>query len=332
MAGYDQAVKIRSKFQREARDFLNFLQKVGKRYSRSVKIKYRYLGRGRFYVMVDGGADRIDALFQELLLNKGLYYYACTLHRKGEVISQVILPMFRQLIDNRFDNSQSRFLRKHILGKYSQVDFIPTNIRNKHGYSFEILFRKWDLKMISNKDYLIDLDAIIHSFALEKIGHIPGEKSDKLQKLLHKLKRIYFLDSEALAAFEKIHKIRTGSLHRLIPVKAEESLYDISYVLFRYFQYLDEFDDSQKQKTIKWKGKRFKRIRYGDEKQVDKNGQPYLDDDGKPMDWIQITKDNDCHDCGVKRGEYHVGGCDVEECPRCGGQMICYDCGLPDDD
>lgn len=29
-----------------------------------------------------------------------------------------------------------------------------------------------------------------------------------------------------------------------------------------------------------------------------------------------------CHDCGIKHGNYHHPGCDVERCPRCGGQLI----------
>jgi hypothetical protein len=33
-----------------------------------------------------------------------------------------------------------------------------------------------------------------------------------------------------------------------------------------------------------------------------------------------------CHDCAVRRGEYHVPGCDVEECPRCHGQAIACAC------
>jgi len=29
-----------------------------------------------------------------------------------------------------------------------------------------------------------------------------------------------------------------------------------------------------------------------------------------------------CHDCGVKLGHYHHPGCDWEECPGCGHQML----------
>jgi TIR domain len=48
------------------------------------------------------------------------------------------------------------------------------------------------------------------------------------------------------------------------------------------------------------------RTRYGSEKRY-----------GKKM-----TFSSNCHDCAVLVGQYHVAGCDVEECPMCGGQNI----------
>ena len=33
-----------------------------------------------------------------------------------------------------------------------------------------------------------------------------------------------------------------------------------------------------------------------------------------------------CHDCGVMEGEIHEYGCDMENCPFCGGQLISCDC------
>lgn len=41
-------------------------------------------------------------------------------------------------------------------------------------------------------------------------------------------------------------------------------------------------------------------------------------------DWH--AKEHPCHDCRVIYGEYHVPGCDVEECPACHGQAIGCDC------
>jgi len=37
-----------------------------------------------------------------------------------------------------------------------------------------------------------------------------------------------------------------------------------------------------------------------------------------------------CHDCNIKHGGFHHPGCDVEECPKCGGQLIT--CGCLDDE
>jgi putative GTP pyrophosphokinase len=55
-------------------------------------------------------------------------------------------------------------------------------------------------------------------------------------------------------------------------------------------------------------GKGYPRIAYGDES----------------GDWG--ADERPCHDCGVVKGQFHVDGCDVEQCPKCGGQSIACDC------
>jgi hypothetical protein len=59
-------------------------------------------------------------------------------------------------------------------------------------------------------------------------------------------------------------------------------------------------------------GRAVPRIRYGDEHD----------------DWG--ANKNACHDCRVLKSEFHVPGCDGEECPLCGGQLISCDCPFDD--
>ena len=45
-----------------------------------------------------------------------------------------------------------------------------------------------------------------------------------------------------------------------------------------------------------------------------------------------IRTDHRCADCDVEVGEFHLPGCDIEVCPKCGGQAISCGCSSAEDD
>lgn len=52
---------------------------------------------------------------------------------------------------------------------------------------------------------------------------------------------------------------------------------------------------------------------------------------GAPLTWcesipVHVSSESACHDCGAMPGAPHVPGCDMERCPKCGGQAISCGC------
>ncbi len=311
MPGYQQRIRVSTGYLNETRQFLSFLKRICSSTTSKRKLKYRYQGKGYFKLSFEGTPGRLDAFFQELLLNKGLYYYSCTLSKRFEIARNVIIPIYSDLIEYRFQNPHSQFLMKHVQGKITESTFLPTDMENIYGYSIEIMYRKWDSGSLSNKDYVIDIDSSLTQFLLERTGHKEGKKSSKFGSLLKSIAEQNVMDREVRKTFERTHNMRGQALHRLSTPKSTDELYSLSVRLMQYFRYLAEFDDSQLIKTEMLNGKRYRRIRYGKEQYEG---------------WRLMADEMPCGDCAVIKGQLHVEGCDIEECPCCRGQYLSCDC------
>lgn len=70
---------------------------------------------------------------------------------------------------------------------------------------------------------------------------------------------------------------------------------------------------AQEVTTLVVSGVRLERVPFGSEAGISVNTQP-------------------CHDCLVQKGQYHVLGCDAEDCPNCAGPLISCGCWTDEDD
>lgn len=44
--------------------------------------------------------------------------------------------------------------------------------------------------------------------------------------------------------------------------------------------------------------------------------------------WLGVEPPAECHDCNVVAGQLHHLGCDMEQCPNCGNQLLTCGCAL----
>jgi hypothetical protein len=88
------------------------------------------------------------------------------------------------------------------------------------------------------------------------------------------------------------------------------------YVIYNGVKVVDwwpqKIETAQQTTTCILNGKGFERLRYGSESE----------------DWGADR--HPCGDCAVLKMQFHVEGCDIEECPSCGDQMISCDCDRPE--
>lgn len=313
---YNVIVRIKSTHKQDARRFLDFLKAVGRKYP--VKFAYRNIRRWHFEITFDKETvSRVDILLHELVLNRGLYYYFLSLppNQRSTILDAVMLPIFKTLVEAWFRVPYTGFLRRHILGRLPQGKYVPGDTAGDAAHSYELAFRRWEIGIIDDWNLIKDADAIITRFLLEKAGHMPGAKSPNFPLLMN---RAYAsgigIHREVRRAFDQLHRARAGGLHRLQSSLTHQELSSIATRVYMYFNYFDEFDASQRIKTVRVHRRRYRRIRYGEETWPDAAVQD--------LKWSAHTEQHPCGDCFAMKGQFHCEGCDIEQCPKCGQQLL----------
>ncbi len=260
------------------------------------------------------------------MFNHGLYYYLCTLPNRKEAAKSVVQPIFQELLEFSYEFMYPFLIRKHLLE--GTTGWVAGQFSDDLARRYERLFWRLKLKMISGYEFIRDLDDLLTEFMLRRLGHPKGQKSDKFKLLVDQCGRQNIIwEKEVRKQFNRVHDLRTRGLHRLEREIPESEISQIALQMYFAFEYVNDYSQAQDERTVIMRGKRYRRVRFGNEL---RHWKPPMPSDFKTK-WAEIVT-KPCGDCGVRRGELHLDGCDIEVCPRCGGQYLGCACKIDDGD
>lgn len=319
------SVSIDPLLHQQGKAFFTFLKRAAAKHS--LKLCVLSSSPGQFIFSISRKqSEQFDLFLQELMFNHGIYYYLCTLPNRKEMARRVVQPIFEELLEFGYQFLFPFLIRKHLLE--GATGWVAGEFSDELARRYETLFWRLKLKMISNYEFIRDLDDLLTEFMLRRLGHKKGQKSLKFNLLVDECasKNIIW-ERGVRKRFNKIHALRTRGLHRLEREIPDSEIRQIAQQTYFAFEYINDYFQAQAEKTTLRSGKRYRRIRFGQEIRRWQHTMPK----GFGVKWTEIIK-KPCGDCGVSRGELHLDGCDIEVCPCCGGQYMCCECRTEHDD
>ena len=307
----------------ETREFLRFLRTAALKHS--VLITFSVDDSGTFKIVVPGKQCwSLDSFLQEIVLHRGLYYYLCGVVNRREVAKVIVAPIFEELRTSRFSVTYPVQILRHLLN--GTAHWAGGELLEPSAHQYEILFQKLNLKEVSGYEFIRDTDDLLMQWMLSRLKHPKGAQSPPFKALIGMCASANILRTrEVRKLFDKVHSLRTHGLHRLEREIPDSDISKIAQDIYSTFEWIDDYTEAQKNKTVRLSGETYRRIRFGKE--------PLWDgatEDEATM-WRELAR-RPCHDCGVIKGEFHLDGCDWEHCPRCKGQYLCCGCRTEEDD
>jgi hypothetical protein len=317
---------------REAKNFLNFLRTAARKHSVTISTS---ANGAKLRLSVPGTeCVNLELFLQELILSCGLYYYLCSISNRRHIAKSVVKPIVEQLLMSQFSVVYPVLLHKHLL-KGSPV-WTAGDFREEFSQDYEMLFQRFQLKMISGYEFIRDLDDLLTECMLTALEHKKGDQSPKFNVLVDRCgKEDILRNRDVRKLFNRVHSLRTNGLHRLEREIPDSEVAEIAQSVYYVFEWIEEYWRAQDEKTVVRSGKRYRKVRYGQEmryweRSAAERDAGFLTQEFRTK-WNEIIT-RPCHDCDVIVGEIHLENCDMQVCPRCIGQYFCCDCTVSEDD
>jgi hypothetical protein len=331
MSDFTLSFPLRPSEFHDGKKFLHFLRVAGRRHSVTLTIGEGSTGELTLSVPREKGTN-LDSFLQELIFTRGLYYYLCSIPNRVHVARRIVKPIFEELLQSTFSVVYPVQIQTHLLEgsqTWTAGEFI-TGV----GQQYDLLYQQFRLKMISGYEFIRNLDDLLTEFMLEQLDHKKGDESPKFNILVDRCgKEDILRNKEVRYLFNEVHSLRTRGLHRLEREIPEAELSKIAHTVHNVFGWLDDYFTAQDEKTVMRSGRRYRRVRYGQEMRYWKRSAlliPTMATKEFQVRWSEIIK-QPCHDCDVVIGELHLDRCDLEVCPRCAGQHFSCDCEREED-
>jgi hypothetical protein len=317
-------VQVERRFHQEATAFLSFLRRTARHHSVDIAVFGRR-GQDIELSLSADDPDRVSTYFYALLFDRAIYYYLCGIKNRREIARVAVQPIFGELLQWCFAYTSPSSIRRHVL--HGSAAWVAGEFRESMSSRYEVLWHRLQLKIISGYEFIRDLDELLTEFMLSSLGHVKGTPSPKFNALVDQCgKQQIIWDKEVRRRFNMVHSLRTKGLHRMEREIPDPQLTQIGFQFYNTFQYLEDYWNAQREKTVVLSGKRYRRIPYG--KEIDHWKWTV------PKDFRETWNDvitRPCHDCEVRVGRLHLEGCDMECCPRCGGQYLGCECRTDED-